>query len=125
MSPNTQTTYILERHDQDDGSITYEIWSYDPEPRHLICYLSDRTDATEREVDRMNCWPSRPGARERAQLIVRALNHYDDLMKGKHNVQGKARLRAPSTAKQTRGRPGGGTVRRQDDGGDGGSGRLL
>lgn len=121
----SQKVYILERHDQHDGSITYEIWSYDPEPKHLICDLSDRADATEREVDRMNCWPSRPGARERAQLIVRALNHYDDFMKGKHNVQGKTRLRAPTISTQTRGRSGGGAVRRQDDGGDGGSGQLF
>lgn len=86
MSPNTQTTYILEHHDQDDGSKTYEIWLYAPQPKYVICSLNDHSDAAERRVAKMNGWEKPLSSLDRARLITKALNAYNDLMKGKSNV---------------------------------------
>jgi hypothetical protein len=36
--------WTIERHDQDDGSITYEIWDYNPKDYERICTINDRYD---------------------------------------------------------------------------------
>lgn len=34
--------YEVERHDEDDGSITYEVWDHDPASYRMICSISER-----------------------------------------------------------------------------------
>jgi hypothetical protein len=49
----------VERHDQDDGQINYEIWCQDAPTYHRVVTLND--------------WDNE-NAREDAELIVRAVN---------------------------------------------------
>ena len=56
--------YHLERHDQDDGSITYEIWDYRPETYRRLCSINEYDDgASESNTTKQD-----------AELIVKALN---------------------------------------------------
>lgn len=57
-----QSVFNVERHDEEDGSITYEIWDYSPESYRRLCKLND-----DELSEHMN------GKRD-AELIVRALN---------------------------------------------------
>jgi hypothetical protein len=62
--------YVVERHDQEDGSITYEIWDHRPETYRRLCSLNEWNDGggeddEERELST---------AKADAELIVRALN---------------------------------------------------
>ena len=36
--------WTVERHDQEDGSITYEIWCYDPDHYERICSINTEFD---------------------------------------------------------------------------------
>lgn len=48
--PDPQTThYTVERHDQEDGSITYEVWSH--HPYYRICSINDRHDNASAKRD--------------------------------------------------------------------------
>jgi hypothetical protein len=62
--------YIMERHDQEDGSITYEVWDHRPDTYRRLCSLNEWNDGgaeddEERELST---------AKADADLIVRALN---------------------------------------------------
>lgn len=62
--------YVVERYDQEDGSITYEVWDYRPETYRRLCSINEwidggKEDAEERELST---------AMADAELIVRALN---------------------------------------------------
>lgn len=62
--------YVMERHDQEDGSITYEIWDYRPESYRRVCSMNEWNDGgsednKERELST---------AKQDAEMIVRALN---------------------------------------------------
>jgi hypothetical protein len=61
--------YVVERHDQEDGAIHYEIWDYRPDTYRRLCtvcenYVDDSDDGS----------PDRGRAKQDADLIVRALN---------------------------------------------------
>lgn len=55
--------YHLERHDQEDGSITYEIWDYNPESYRRLCSIN--------EFDNNS-------AKQDAELIIKSLNYLKD-----------------------------------------------
>jgi len=62
--------YVVERHDQDDGSITYEIWDYRPESYRRLCSMNEWfdggvDDGEQRELST---------AKDDAEMIVHALN---------------------------------------------------
>ena len=59
MKSPTKGPIGLERHDTDEGAITYEIWDFNADTYHRICTISD-------EDNRF--------AKHDAELIVRALN---------------------------------------------------
>lgn len=75
--------YILERHDQDDGSITYDVVCYNPSPGYTVCSISDRLDGAAHKVAMMNNDPAPPAAYTRAMLVAKALNFYDEAQKRK------------------------------------------
>lgn len=61
--------YVVERHDQEDGSIHYEIWDHRPDSYRRLCtvcedYNDDSDDGS----------PERGQAKQDADMIVRALN---------------------------------------------------
>ena len=63
--------YVVERHDQEDGSITYEIWDYRPDRYRRLCSLNEENDSHQfSDLDKRpeDC------AKSDAELIVRALN---------------------------------------------------
>lgn len=63
--------YVIERYDQEDGSITYEIWDHRPDTYRRVCSINDENDSSSfRDEDRrpVNC------AKSDAEMIVRALN---------------------------------------------------
>lgn len=62
--------YVVERHDQDDGSITYEIWDRRPDSYRRLCSMNERDDGGG-EDDNGNEFFT---AKEDAELIARALN---------------------------------------------------
>lgn len=68
--------------DHADGITTYEIWAYTPSPTELICSISDRNDGFNRRQAEVNGAPKPKAARDRARLIVSALNAYIEA----HNV---------------------------------------
>lgn len=60
--------YTVERHDQEDGSIQYEIWDNRPDSYRRLCVVAE--DYCEDDVPSRN----RGQAKTDADLIVRALN---------------------------------------------------
>lgn len=63
--------FVVERHDQEDGSITYEIWDHRPESYRRLCSISDDYDSeTYSDEDKrpQHC------AKSDAEMIIRALN---------------------------------------------------
>jgi hypothetical protein len=62
--------YVVERHDQEDGSITYEVWDYRPDTYRRICSMNEWNDggAEDNEERELST------AKDDAELIVRALN---------------------------------------------------
>ena len=61
--------YVVERHDEEDGSIAYEIWDTRPETYRRLCTVAE--DPAE---DCDDCSSDRGRAKRDAELIVRALN---------------------------------------------------
>lgn len=43
---NPTAPYVVERHDQEDGSITYEVWDYRPESYRRICSINEYNDSS-------------------------------------------------------------------------------
>jgi hypothetical protein len=63
--------YVVERHDEENGSISYEIWDLRPDTYRRVCKLNELYDSnTYHDEDR------RPEhtAKSDAEMIVRALN---------------------------------------------------
>lgn len=58
--------YVVEREDQDDGSITYEVWDHRPESYRCVCSISD---GCNEYGDTGNSY-----ARHDADQVARALN---------------------------------------------------
>lgn len=54
--------YVVERHDEEDGSINYEIWDHRPDSYRRLCTISDEYSLT------------RGAAKKDAEMVVRALN---------------------------------------------------
>ena len=63
--------YVVERHDQEDGSITYEIWDYRPETYRRLCSLNEWNDGGAEDDEEEHDLST---AKDDAELIVRALN---------------------------------------------------
>lgn len=62
------TRFTVERHDWDDGSISYEIWDTRPDCYRRLCSVYEGS-----VEDDVPC-PTRGQAKTDAQLICRALN---------------------------------------------------
>ena len=62
--------YVVERHDQEDGSISYEIWDARPDTYRRLCSINEWNDggAEDNEGRELST------AKSDAELIVRALN---------------------------------------------------
>jgi hypothetical protein len=60
--PSTYNSWTIERHDQEDGSITYEIWDHKPPTCGRICSINTHYD--------------NPQARNFAKHIVKLQNEY-------------------------------------------------
>jgi hypothetical protein len=61
--------YVVQRHDQDDGSIYYEIWDERPESYRRLCVIEE--DAND---DYDEPCTDRGQAKRDADLIAKALN---------------------------------------------------
>ena len=62
--------FEIERHNQEDGSITYEIWDYRPDTYRRLCSINEWMDGGfEDDKGRR-----RNTAKADAELIVKALN---------------------------------------------------
>lgn len=61
--------YVVERYDEEDGSISYEIWDYRPDTYRRVCVVAE-PDAVDCEDDK----PDRGQAKNDADMIARALN---------------------------------------------------
>ena len=66
LSKATPRPWLVERHDQDDGSINYEIWCQESPTYTRICTISENFDSNK--------------AREDAALIVQAVNEREELL---------------------------------------------
>jgi hypothetical protein len=62
--------YVIERHNQGDGSITYEVWDYRPDSYRRLCSLNEWNDGGDETEDGRDL----STAKADAELIVRALN---------------------------------------------------
>ena len=65
---NPDAPYVLERHDDEDGAISYEIYDYRPDTYRRICRVSELSADWEDD--------ERGQAKRDAELIVAALNAY-------------------------------------------------
>ena len=65
---STTHPYIVERQDQEDGSITYEIWDTRPNSYRKLCSVEERL-----YYDDEDCGPT-ISAKSDAEMIARALN---------------------------------------------------
>lgn len=63
--------YVVERHDQEDGSITYEIWDHRPDSYRRLCSLNEFYESESYSDE--DCRP-RHTAKSDAEMIMRALN---------------------------------------------------
>lgn len=63
--------YVVERHDQEDGSITYEVWDERPESYRRLCSLNEQYESETWSDDEKR---PRHTAKSDADMIVRALN---------------------------------------------------
>ena len=66
MDKPTPTPWLVERHDDEDGTIAYEIWNHAPAHYHRICTVADYSG-------------DNPPAKANAALIVRAVNSHEAL----------------------------------------------
>lgn len=63
--------FMSERHDQEDGSIVYEIWDYRPESYRCLCVCAE--DYVDGDFD-MEGRPDRGQTKKDADMIATALN---------------------------------------------------
>lgn len=66
---NPRAPYVVERHDQEDGAIQYEIWDHRPDTYRRLCTIAE--DDVEFDVD----VDDRGRAKRDAELICAALNN--------------------------------------------------
>lgn len=67
--------YTVERHDQEDGSITYEVWDNRPDTYRRLCSINDQNDSIhcqDHDDQKDNKW--KVNAKSDAEMIVHALN---------------------------------------------------
>ena len=64
--------YVVERHDDEEGAIQYEIWNHDPANYGALCILPDD------QID---------GAKAKAALIARAMNERADLLAALQEIE--------------------------------------
>jgi hypothetical protein len=62
--------YVIERHDQEDGSITYEVWDRRPDSYRRLCSINEWNDGGCEDDEERNL----STAKQDAELIVDALN---------------------------------------------------
>jgi hypothetical protein len=62
--------YVVERHDNDDGSISYEIWDHRPDTYRRLCSIHEWDDGGDVTDDGNDI----STAKDDAEMIVRALN---------------------------------------------------
>lgn len=62
--------YVIKRHDQENGSITYEIWDHRPASYRRLCSINELNDGGAEDEDGRDLYT----AKDDAELIVRALN---------------------------------------------------
>lgn len=62
--------FVVERHDQEDGAIHYEIWDHRPDTYRRLCTIEEPDGEDDSEDGR----PDRGRAKTDADLIARALN---------------------------------------------------
>jgi hypothetical protein len=62
--------YVIERHDQEDGSITFEIWDYRPNTYRRLCSINEWNDGGDEDAQGR----SKTTAKADAEMIVDALN---------------------------------------------------
>lgn len=60
--------YVMERHDQEDGAIHFEIWDHRPDSYRRLCTVTEEDVEFDVDVD------DRGRAKQDAELIVAALN---------------------------------------------------
>jgi hypothetical protein len=66
---STSHPYVVERHDQEDGSIHYEVWDLRPATYRRLCTIcEDPADECDDEIS------NRGQAKRDAKLIADALN---------------------------------------------------
>jgi hypothetical protein len=63
--------YVIERHDQEDGSITYEVWDHRPDTYRRLCSLNEWNDGGNLDDD---LDIEKSTAKADAEMICRALN---------------------------------------------------
>lgn len=63
--------YVVERHDQEDGAIHYEIWDHRPDSYRRLCTICE-PDVEDVDLDDDEI--RRGQAKRDAEMIVRALN---------------------------------------------------
>lgn len=63
--------FVVERHDQEDGSIEYEIWDYRPDSYRRVCVCSE--DYVDEDID-AEPDADRGQVKKDADMIVTALN---------------------------------------------------
>lgn len=61
--------YVVERHDQEDGSITYEVWDTRPDTYRRLCSMNEWNDGGREDGER-----DLSTAKADADLIADALN---------------------------------------------------
>lgn len=61
--------FVVERHDQEDGSIQYEIWDERPDTYRRLCVVAEDYNDDSEDGD-----PDRGQSMKDADLIARALN---------------------------------------------------
>lgn len=71
--------FVVERHDQEDGSFHYEIWDTRPEYYRRLCNVYEPAVA-DTESEGPEDW-DRGQAKKDAELIVTALNRYINNLK--------------------------------------------
>lgn len=70
MKPYTYRSYAVERRDQDDGSITYEVWDFRQESYRRLCSINERYDGGAEDKSGR----ALSTAKADAELICHALN---------------------------------------------------
>lgn len=72
---NSSQPFVVEKHDNEDGSINYEIWDYRPEEYHRLCTIEE--EPVDDDIDHED----RGQAKRDADTICAALNMYHNLGK--------------------------------------------